>query len=182
MHWVGIELLAKRPQVTIGRLMIAVALVAILLAVPGREAAMVACIYISVALVWASTSFVLWFIASDPMHPSAGGKLAVMAIASLVLDVAAWISIKIILGPSPLGERDDPVGVVAAMLAAATAGMIGFDLAIATMLRRSGPDQIGWKVLPLFVIATAWPFCLVVGYKLFFAGAWAYDCLRAWRG
>jgi hypothetical protein len=178
MYWRGNEFVAKRPQVTIGRSMIVVAFFAMLFALPSLAAAALAGLIVSVVLAWGSLSILSRFVSRDSDLPAARGDAAAFAIIAFAIDVAAWLSIVVVL--NLFDGRTDSVGCMAVLFVLATIGMFAFVVALAATIRRVNPDEIGWKVLPIFVVATSWPFCLGLGFALVIAVVWVCECIRWW--
>lgn len=149
-----------RTRVTIARLMIVVAMFAVLFALPGDVAKVLSGLVASLLFAWGSSAIVARIVKPTSRRSDAPERIAALAIASVVFDIVAWVAC--VIGVMPQGPMS--LGLRFLILAlSAFVGTIAFVLALSALL--AGPETLAlpWKLLSALVAITSWPFYLGLG-------------------
>lgn len=156
--------MAPKPRLTIGRLMIVIALFGVLFALPTMLGAFLGGLTVSGLVSWCELVALWRYFGWDSTR---GGPqdVAALTILAVGLDVASWVCLVLVALRFP-NDSTWSSPVIASCIAVAMLGTLAFVLALTALLGPGEGRSAGMKLVAFFAAITAFPFQFGLGFWL----------------
>ena len=157
--------MAPKPRLTIGRLMIVIALFGVLFALPTMLGAFLGGLTVSGLVSWCGLVALWRYFGWESFTHGGPEDVAALTIVAVGLDVASWVCLVLVAMRFP-NDSTWSSPVIASYIAVAMLGTLAFVLALTALLGPSEGRSAGMKLVAFFAAITAFPFQFGLGFGL----------------